>query len=90
MATKLLDTLEIDRGALSENLSSALAERDLGLLTQTEYEDKLAEIALSLGHRAVIEETWIRGGGTRFIVRNLPTGEPIEYIEFRRGWRPDR
>lgn len=90
MVTKLLDGPEVDREALSESLSSTLAERDLGLLTQIEYEGKLADIALSLGRSTVIEETWLRGGGTRFIVRNSPTGDSMECFEYRRDWRPDR
>ena len=90
MPAKLLDRFEIDREALSERLSLTLTERDQGLLTQVEYEDRLTEIALAIGPYTVIEETEIRGGGTRFTVRNSLNGDTMESFEYRRRWRPDR
>lgn len=90
MPTKNFVRLEIDREALSERLSSTLVERDQGLLTQQEYEDKLAEIELSLGRHVVLEETEVRGGGTRFIVRSSLTRDTMECFEYRRRWQPDR
>ncbi|MBC8003049.1 MAG: hypothetical protein H7X97_10725 [Opitutaceae bacterium] len=89
MPAKVLNRPELDREALSERLSSALTERNQGLLTQIEYEDRLSEIALSLGHHIVLEETEIQRGGTRFIVRNSLTGDMVECFEYRSRWRPD-
>ena len=82
MPMKLLDKPDIDREALSARLASALNERDRGLLTQMEYEDRLAEVALSLGRHTVIEENAMRAGGTRFIVRNSLVGAAMESFEY--------
>lgn len=82
MPTKLLDKPEIDRDALSERLASALNKRDRGLMTQMEYEDRVAEVALSRSRHTVIEETEIRGLGTRFIIRDSLTGEVIGIFEY--------
>lgn len=82
MTMNLLNKPEINCGALSERLAAALNERDRGLLTQMEYEDRVAQVALSRSRHTVIEETEIRGLGTRFIVRDSRTGEVIETFEY--------
>jgi hypothetical protein len=82
MPMKLLERPEIEHDALCELLASALNERDRGLLTQMEYEDRVAQVALSRSRHTVIEETEIRGRGTRFIVRDSRTGGVIGTFEY--------
>jgi len=74
------------RAELSERLSSALGERDLGLLTESEYQDKISAIELLLGPRIKLQEVELREGGTRFVLRSSQTGDAIDSLEYRRSW----
>jgi len=86
MTAKSLRLQKRTREELSERLSSALGERDLGLLTESEYQDKINAIELLLGPRINLEEVQVRDGGTRFVVRSSRTGDAIDSLEYRRSW----
>jgi len=86
MTAKSLRLQKRTREELSERLSSALGERDLGLLTESEYQDKINAIELLLGPRINLEEVQLRDGGTRFVVRSSRTGDAIDSLEYRRSW----
>jgi hypothetical protein len=86
MTAKSLRLQKTTREELSERLSSALGERDLGLLTESEYQDKINAIELLLGPRINLEEVQLRDGGTRFVLRSSRTGDAIDSLEYRRSW----
>ena len=86
MTAKSLRLQKRTREELSERRSSALGERDLGLLTESEYQAKINTIELLLGPRINLEEVQLRDGGTRFVVRSSRTGDAIDSLEYRRSW----
>ena len=86
MRAKSLRLQKRTREELSERLSSALGERDLGLLTESEYQAKINAIELLLGPRINLEEVQLRDGGTRFVFRSSRTGDAIDSLEYRRSW----
>jgi len=69
---------------LRERLDLALADRDNGLLTQREFEDRLSDIEIGLGTDRQLEQRELRGGDTRFLVRCRCTGELIAAFQLRR------
>jgi hypothetical protein len=85
MTTKSFRLRTKIRAELSDRLSSALGERDLGLLTESEYQDKISAIELVLGPRINLQEVQLRDGGTRFILRSSQTGDAIDSLEYRRS-----
>jgi hypothetical protein len=86
MTTKSFRLQKRTRAELSHLLSSALSERDLGLLTESEYQDRISAIELLLGHRINLQEVQLRDGGTRFVFRSSQTGNAIDSLEYRRSW----
>ncbi|HKS38018.1 MAG TPA: hypothetical protein VJW76_12550 [Verrucomicrobiae bacterium] len=90
MTVKSLRLRKRTRELISERLSSALGERDQGLLTQTEYEEKISEVELSLGPHVVLDEVPLRDGGTRFVLRSSLTGDTLDSLEYGRSWSPER
>ena len=91
MAIKSSLLSKTTREAFSKSLVTTLAERDRGLINQSEFEDQIGSlVALMCGPSGVLEETYARGGGTRFILRNAQTGEALDNFEYRMQWSPDR
>jgi hypothetical protein len=70
--------------ALREHLSSALLDRDLGLITQAEFEDRIREINESLGPNRQLEQRDLRRGGTQFILRCRFVEERVATFDFKR------
>lgn len=76
------DPLELER-----QLVELLSDRDRGLLSQAEYDEKLEEIRGAwLSPEKVLYERELRDGGTRFILRNRSTGRCLQMFEFRRSY----
>ena len=86
MTAKSLRLRKRTRVELSERLSSALGERDLGLLTGSEHQAKINAVELLLGPRINLEEVHLRDGGTRFVFRSSRTGDAIDSLVYRRSW----
>lgn len=78
-----------DRAELRETLHTLLADRERGLLTQTEYEARLTEVELSIGADQVLDQRDLRGGGTRLLLRCRLTGDVLDMIDYRPTWSPD-
>lgn len=69
-------------GQLSQQLGVLLARRNLRLITQAEYETLLHEVASLLTATALVERD-LRGGCTRFLLRNRRTGEVLASLDFQ-------
>lgn len=78
-----------DRAELREILHALLADRERGLLTQAEYEERLSEVELLLGADQVLDQRDLRGGGTRLLLRCRVTGDVLDMIDYRPTWSPD-
>ena len=81
-------TLEVRGNAyleLRSRLADILTSRAQGLLTQTEYEQSLQEIEVSLPRNGSLVERELPRGGTRFILREAGSGRVLGEFEFRLG-----
>jgi hypothetical protein len=76
------------RKELTGLLGALLEERDHGLITQGEYDERLENLAASLPQDLTLVEFDLPHGGTRYAVRNHKTGISIDHFEFRRTYSP--
>jgi hypothetical protein len=78
---------------LSQEMAAQLAEllnqRDLGLITQHEFDEGLERVGSAHPRAARLTEGSLPQGGTRFVLRDAVTGELLERFEFRRVYRPE-
>jgi hypothetical protein len=75
---------------LAEQLRALLVRRNLGLITQAEYETDLEGVESSLFDRTTLAEHDLQGGGTRYLLRNRLTSELLASFEFQPYRSPDR
>ena len=68
---------------LADALAPVVRERDLGLITQAEYEARLEEVRATLEPDLMLVESDLPGGTTRFALRKTRTGTTIARLEFR-------
>lgn len=66
---------------VSEALTRAVQDRELGLLTQSEYEARLDEVRAGLETGVRLMEVDRPGGGSRFLLRNPRTGVLLARLE---------
>lgn len=65
-------------------LDAAVADRDRGLITQGEFDERLGDIEESLGADRQLVQRDLRRGGTLFLVRCRLTGDTIASFAFCR------
>ncbi len=75
---------------LRARLADLLTNRAQGLLTQSEYEEKLREVECSLPPERRLVEQDLPKGGTRLILRDTGSGRLLGEFEFHRGHEVDR
>lgn len=70
---------------VANQLADILALEAQGLLSRSEYEEKLAEVAGSLPGHACLAEYELPGGRTRFVLREAGSGRMLGQFEFHHG-----
>ena len=88
--SRLIGAKSDKRWVWKSQLADVLTLRAQGLLTQSEYEEKLEEVEHSLPLEAGLEEHDLPRGGTRFVLREAGPGRILGEFEFRNGHPVDR
>ncbi len=70
---------------LGSQLADLLTLRAQGLLSQREYDEKLAEFESSMPRPAHLAEQDLPGGGLRFVLRDARSGRLLKKFDFHRG-----
>jgi len=70
---------------MANRLADILALQAQGLLSRSEYEEKIAEVAGSLPRKASLAEYELPGGRTRFVLREEAAGRVLGQFEFHHG-----
>jgi len=86
---RAIDAKTDSRWQWRAQLADVLTLRDQGLLTQSEYQEKIEEVLLSLPEETRLEEHDLPRGGTRFVLREAAQGRLIGKLEFRNGRQVD-
>lgn len=86
MKTDHSHDLQVYLEELRDQLSAAVVERDRGLITQGEFEERLYDIDESLGTDRRLEQRDLRRGGTQFLLRCRFTGDSLASFDFQQGW----
>ncbi len=89
MTSHEMQPTRTNRAELRETLYTLLADRERGLLTQAEYEERLGEAELLIGADQMLDQRDLRGGGTRLLLRCRLTGDVLDMIDYRPTWSPD-
>jgi len=70
---------------LRSQLADILTCRAQGLLTRSEYEEKLEEVELSLPEAGRLVERELPGGEIQFVLRETYSGRTLGAFKFRGG-----
>jgi hypothetical protein len=68
---------------LADALAPLVRDRDLGLVTQAEYEARLEDVRAALEPDQTLVESDLPGRTTRFALRSLRTGATLARFDFR-------
>jgi hypothetical protein len=77
-------------GEWKSQLSDILTLRSQGLLTQSEYEEKLQQVEHSLPREARLAEHELPRGRSRFVLREASSGRVLGEFDFHDGHEVDR
>ena len=73
------------RRDLGNQLADLLTQRAQGLLSQSEYDQKIEEFENSMPRPAHLAEHDLPGGGLRFVLRDACSGRLLQEFEFHHG-----
>ncbi len=76
--------LDYHRDQLSQQLLTLFMQRNDCLLTSDEYERELDGIRFALPPWVMLNESGSLGGGTRFVVKHVATGDVLDEFEYPR------